>query len=163
MAQRCTRYKRVRSKFGGTVRRCASYSGRSANGRRRRRGYRRRRGGLPRGSTCVRFKRVRVRGGGIQRRCAKYRARGGRRPAAAARRRTARGRYRRGRVPYNKGKKCLMRKRVYSERLGRHVTRCASYGAGRITRRERMLGPGRPGTAIVRRNGDDRFPGFFSR
>jgi hypothetical protein len=82
MAQRCKRYKRVRSKLGGTVRRCASYGGRSSNGRRRSRrryGKRKPSGMARRGSKCVRYKRVRLRrkvgGRRYVKRCAKYRAR----------------------------------------------------------------------------------------
>jgi hypothetical protein len=83
MAQRCTRYKRVRSKFGGTVRRCASYRGRSSNGRRRK--YRRR-GKAPfnKGRTCQAWGRA-MRSGKSVRVCRSY---GGGR---GARRREARG------------------------------------------------------------------------
>lgn len=54
MAKRCTRYKRVRSRYGGTVRRCAKFSGRSARSKKRRGGYRRR-GKRPfnKGRKCV--------------------------------------------------------------------------------------------------------------
>lgn len=120
MAQRCTRYKRVRSRFGGTVRRCAKFSGRSSNGRRR--GYRRRRSGMARrGSHCLRFKRVPSVYGGTVRRCSAF----------GGRSRKRRGGYRRGHAPFNKGRRCLSKKRVYSRRLGRYVTRCASFGGGR--------------------------------
>lgn len=142
--QRCVRYKRVRSRSGGTVRRCAKFSGRSSNGRRR--GYRRRRTGMARrGSHCTRYKRVRSRFGGTVRRCASFSGR-----SRAVRRR---GGYRRGHRPFNKGRRCLMKKRVYSPRLRRYVTRCASYGAGRITDPRRMLGPG-----LFGRGGSDRPP-----
>lgn len=52
---RCTRYKRVRSKYGGTVRRCANFSGsprsRSGKSRRRKRGKR----PFNKGRRCVDF------------------------------------------------------------------------------------------------------------
>ena len=60
---RCTRFKRVRSRHGGTVRRCANFSGgkrrraRAAGGRRRRRGGGYRRGHRPfnKGKRCKRL------------------------------------------------------------------------------------------------------------
>ena len=132
---RCTRYKRVRSRFGGTVRRCAKFSGRAKNGRRKSR----RSGMARRGSHCVRYKRVRVRGGGTQRRCAKF--------SGGSRRSTrTRSRYRRGKRPFNKGKKCV-RKGVNK----RGFVVCRSYGStsgwrykGRKaeTRPSRLLGTG---------------------
>ncbi len=116
MAQRCSKYKRVRSKFGGTVRRCASFGGRSSNGRRKRR-YRRK-GMARRGGHCVRYKRVKVKGQGYARRCAKY-AGGSRRRASGGR-----SRYRKGRRPFNKGKKCV---RMGVNSRGKPV--CRSYGS----------------------------------
>jgi hypothetical protein len=133
MAQRCTRYKRVRSKFGGTVRRCASYSGRSSNGRRRKYKKRRRSGMARKGSHCVRYKRVRIKGGGTVRRCAKYSGGRGRR------------RYRKGKAPFNKGKKCVAWGTAI--RKGKVVQVCKSYGStsGWRSKRGRRAG-GRTGT-----------------
>lgn len=168
--QRCVRYKRVRSRFGGTVRRCAKYRGRSSNGRRR--GYRRRRSGMARrGSHCKRYKRVPSVYGGTVRRCADF-SRGRRRS------RKRRGGYRKGHRPFNKGRRCLMKKRVYSPRLRRYVTRCASYGGGEtrfmraftrtygeaVVPRSRRLGPGGPSVGEHYRSGTRGFQertGFF--
>jgi hypothetical protein len=114
---RCTRMKRVRSRFGGTVRRCASFSG----GRRKSRGYRRP-GAARRGSRCTQYKTVPsayFRRNVV--RCAKF---GGTRRAGK------RSGYRRGHSPFNKGKKCLYTKIVVGRR-GKLYTRCASYGGSK--------------------------------
>jgi hypothetical protein len=136
MAQRCVRYKRVRTRSGRTVRRCAKFSGRASNGRRRRsrRGYRRSRapGMARRGSKCRRYKRVRVRGQGIARRCASYG--GGRR----------RG-YRKGRRPFNKGKKCVSWGSRFTLKSG-EKRYCRSFGASPAWRLRKKR---RPGTSIV--------------
>jgi hypothetical protein len=116
---RCTRYKRVRSRFGGTVRRCANFSGG------RKRGYRRK-GRSRGGSHCVSFKRVPSRY--FQKmvvRCAQFR--GGRRGG------TKRGGYRRGHRPFNKGLKCRTFKMVRG-RGGRLFRRCASFKGGPYSR-----------------------------
>jgi hypothetical protein len=96
---RCTGgYKRVSSIFGGTVRRCRSFSGTK---RKKRGGYRKRRGMATRGSHCTGgYKRVRSIFGGTVRRCKRFGGSG--RRASSGRR----GGYRKGRRPANKGRKC---------------------------------------------------------
>ena len=130
---RCTRMKRVRSRFGGTVRRCANFSGG------RKRGYRRK-GKARRGAHCVSYKRVPSRY--FQKmviRCASFR--GGRRRSGAKR-----GGYRRGHRPFNKGLKCRTFKMVRG-RGGRLFRRCASFKGGPYPMRPGgplLLGPGGP-------------------
>lgn len=128
---RCTRYKRVRSRFGGSVRRCANFSGGRA------RGYRRRGRGR-RGAHCVAYKRVPSRY--FQKlvvRCANFV--GGRRRGRGRKR----GGYRRGHRPFNKGMKCRTFKMVRG-RGGRLFRRCASFKGGPygMPRGPLLLGPG---------------------
>ena len=114
MARRtCVRYKRVRSRFGGTVRRCAKYgrARRKASASRRKSTYKRRRTTARKTRTCVRFGRNR---NGV-RVCRKYT-------------RTASGGYRRGHRPFNKGRKCVAWKRTAAGR------KCASFGGARSRR-----------------------------
>jgi hypothetical protein len=118
---RCTQgFKRVRSKFGGTVRRCKGFGGRKRSTSYRSR--RRKRGMATRGSRCTGgMKRVRSVLGGTVLRCRSF---GGRK--ASGRKRTSRSRYKKGRRPYNKGKKCVAWGR---NKLGRQS--CVSYGGGK--------------------------------
>lgn len=130
---RCTGgYKRVRSRFGGTVRRCRSFSGTKSK---KRGGYRKRRGMATRGSHCTGgYKRVRSIFGGTVRRCKSFG--GGRR--ASGRKRS--GGYRKGRRPANKGKKCQQFGIGPSGQV-----KCMSYGGKRSGRgTARAYGPQRP-------------------
>jgi hypothetical protein len=138
---RCTGgYKRVRSRFGGTVRRCRSFGGRKSSSRRRSRP--KGRGMAKRGSHCLKRKRVYSRALGKRVwRCADY-GRGSGRARSSSR---ARSRYRRGRRPYNKGKKC---RAMGTNRAGKPV--CRSYGSTSGWRSRR--GRGRhAGTALIGR------------
>ncbi len=154
----CVRMKRVRTRTGKTVRRCAQFSG--ARSRRRGGGYRTRSRMAKRGSHCTRYRRVRSKYGGTVRRCARFSGKARR----GGYRRPKRG-YKRGHRPFNKGRKCV------AYRMTSGGRRCASFG-GRprsmktpqwVSMRGRGLLPRLlPATAGPTAYGPKRaFPGLF--